>query len=369
MRKFKQVLLKLATALLGASFAISVLGGPSEDVDDAAASQPVVSQWALLELPHSVGPVTVRAEFHLLDIQKIDDEDETFAFSGVLTLTWQDDRQRFDPAVEGVQEMVYNGDYQFNELAPAWYPQAMLANASEVQDMQGVVVRVAPDGTGRLVQPINAVARSALDLRRYPFDHQRLEAIFEILGFDDSEVVIEDGGATVNRSRIQVRQWDLVDFATSTRKIAAPYAGETGSSSALVVSLDMERQPFFMVRLVILPLIVIMMLSWVVFWMDRTSLGDRMSVSFVGILTAVAYQTMVSSIMPQISYMTLIHGFLYFSFVLMCATVVVNLLVGNCDRRGDLARGDLIDRRCRWIFPLAYIVLVAIPGIVSFVWY
>jgi hypothetical protein len=103
-----------------------------------------------------------------------------------------------------------------------------------------------------------------------------------------------------------------------------------------------------------------MMLSWSVFWMDRSSLGDRMAVSFVGILTAVAYQTMVSSIMTQISYMTIIHGFLYFSFILMCATVVVNLVVGTCDRAGDFARGDLIDRRCRWIFPITYVILVSI---------
>ena len=235
--------------------------------------------------------------------------------------------------------------------------------------MQGVLVRVAPDGTSRLIQTFNGVARSALDLRRYPFDKQQLEIVFEVLGFDNNEVNIEAGKITVNRSRIQIPQWNLIDVATSTRVVTAPYAGVTGYSSALVVSIDVERQPFFMVRLVVLPLIVIMMLSWSVFWMDRSSLGDRMSVSFVGILTAVAYQSMVSAIMPQISYMTVIHGFLYYSFMLMCATVVINLVVGNHDRRGDYERGDLIDRRCRWAFPIAYVVLVSIVVFVAFVWF
>lgn len=359
----------LLSTLLGVCLALSATLARSDDGAVTAEATTDGSIWSLLELQDKSRPEKVHADFHLIDIQQIHDEQETFDFSGILTLTWKDKRQQFDPAIEGAKEIVYNGNYQFNELAPAWYPQAVLANASEIQGMQGVVVRVSPDGTSRLVQTVNAVARSSLDLRRYPFDHQRLEIVFEILGFDDSEVAIESGEVTVNRSRIQVPQWDLLDVSTSSRLVAAPYAGKTGYSAALVVSLDVARKPFFMMRLVVLPLIIIMVLSWSVFWMDRSSLGDRMSVSFVGILTAVAYQTMVSTIMPQISYMTMIHGFLYFSFVLMCATVVVNLVVGNFDRRGDFQRGDLIDRRCRWLFPLVYSVLVSLVIIIALVWF
>ena len=360
---------RIVTTVLGACLACCALAAPTDNSGAANIAVPVATLWSLLDLPHQARPVKVLAEFHLLDIQAINDEQETFEFSGVLTLSWRDGRQAFDPVAQGVQEMVYSGSYQFNELAPAWYPQAVLANAAELQEMQGVLVRVAPDGASRVVQTVNAVARSALDLRRYPFDGQRLEAVFEILGFDDSEVAIEAGKASVNESRIQVPHWDLLGIETSTRLVAAPYAGTTGRSAAFVVSLELQRQPFFMLRLVVLPLFVIMILSWSVFWMDRSSLGDRMAVSFVGILTAVAYQTMVSDIMPQISYMTLIHGFLYCSFAMMCGTVVVNLVVGNYDREGEYERGDLIDRRSRWMFPAAYAVLVSMVVAIAFIWY
>jgi hypothetical protein len=360
---------KVVTAFLGVCFAMSGLATQPASGGGSGLSQPGENQWSLLELPKGARPVKVHAEFHLLDIQKINDEEETFEFSGVLTLTWQDERQRFDPVAEGVEEIIYNGSYQFNELAPAWYPQAVLTNASEVQEIQGVLLRVRSDGTSRLVQTVNAVARSELKLQRYPFDRQRLEAVFEILGFDDSEVALESGNASVTRSKIVVPEWDFIDIATLTRLVATPYAGAKGSSSAFVVNLVLDRQPFFMLRLVVFPLLVIMMLSWSVFWMDRSSLGDRMSVSFVGILTAVAYQTSVSSIMPQISYMTMIHGFLYVSFLLMCATVIVNLVVGTCDRQGDFKRGDVIDRQCRWIFPSAFVVLIFVVVAIAYIWF
>ena len=62
--------------------------------------------WGSLDLEHETGAAKIRADFHLFDIQQIHDEEERFEFSGVLTLTWQDERQRFDPEVEGVKEMV-----------------------------------------------------------------------------------------------------------------------------------------------------------------------------------------------------------------------------------------------------------------------
>ena len=50
------------------------------------------------------GPVVVRARFELHDINEINDGAETFEFTGVLTLTWHDPRQAFDPAVVGVEK-------------------------------------------------------------------------------------------------------------------------------------------------------------------------------------------------------------------------------------------------------------------------
>jgi hypothetical protein len=54
--------------------------------------------------PSNDDPTVVRAVFQLQDIVEINDEAETFQFTGVLTLTWQDRRQAFDPEKEQVQE-------------------------------------------------------------------------------------------------------------------------------------------------------------------------------------------------------------------------------------------------------------------------
>jgi len=329
-----------------------------------------LSQTVLLTPPPSEGPVVVQAGFQVLDVNQIEDQSETFEFSGILTLRWKDTRQAFDPAVEGVAEKMYLGDYQFNELSPSWYPEVILLNVAGLFEKSGVVLRIQPDGSCQLTQSVNAVAKTRLNLRRYPFDRQVLEASFAALGFDNREVVMEALPlGERDPSSIRIPQWNLKSITSIVRDSPATYLDNAALASTLVLQMEVRRYAMFIMRLVVMPLFLVVILSWSVFWMDRASLGDRMSVSFVGLLTVVAYQIVLGDILPHISYVTLINGFLNFSFFIMCATVVANLVVGAYDRGGHPEAGDRLDKICRWAFPLAYGLLLALALILAFTLY
>ena len=111
-----------------------------------------------------------------------------------------------------------------------------------------------------------------------------------------------------------IPQWTLVSVRPGTDNLKAPHIGGRQEAAAFVLTIEVQRQWFFLVRLVILPLTLIVMLSWSVFWMDRSLIGDRLSVSWVGLLTAVAYLLVISDKLPQIAHVTLIHAFVSFSF-------------------------------------------------------
>ena len=317
-------------------------------------------------LPPNERPVVVRARFEFHDINEIDDGAETFDFAGVLRLKWHDPRQAFDPVTEGVSERVFEGSYQFNELSPSWYPQVVLVNESGLFQKSGVVLRVQPDGTSTLIETLNATVKGEYDMRRFPFDKQRLEVVFEVLGFDRDEVLLQVESDTISSlaSEVRIPQWTITGANASIRDRSAFYAGSKEVSSAFVVSVDVQRASFNKIRMVVLPLVLIVLLSFSVFWMDRSSIGDRLSVSFIGILTAVSYLIIISDQMPSISYVTLMHAFLNISLLAMGSTVVITLVVSAFDKRGKSKFGDLIDRRCRWVFPLAYFgIILAASGI------
>ncbi len=363
----------LALALVPTGSAYAQGASAAQDVARATdapteSADPKAAALAALALPPTDGgPVRVRARFHLHDLNEIDDDAEVFQFTGVMTLVWKDPRAAFDPAEAGVKERLFDGNFQFNESSPAWYPQAVLINESGLYSKSGVLQRVLPDGTCTLIETINAAAKSDLNMRRYPLDRHRLEATFQILGYDSGEVVFEVDGSSPEEAAggISIPQWDISSVGLLARDRAAPYAGSSGQASSLVLAIDVRRQSFYILRLVVFPLALIVGLSFAVFWMDRSSLGDRISVSFIGILTGVTYQLVMSQSLPQIAYPTLMHAFLYLSFLVMCATVVVNLVVGSMDKRQNFAMGDRIDYACRWVFPLGYVGILVALGVIA----
>lgn len=341
-----------------------------------AESQPAATQnqhdQFIVGPPPTLDPVEVTVSFDLRDIDHIDDGAETFELTGVLKVSWRDPRQAFDPESEGVDEKIFQGQYQVGEVFNGWFPQLILVNESGHYEKRGVLLRIRPDGSIRLFETINAVAKVDLDLRRYPVDHQRLDAVFHVLGFASHEIVLqlEDGYDYDNpntRASIRMPQWQLTRITSSTGIRNTPLIGTGATASTFTVSIHLQRDSFFVIRLIVVPLIVIVILSWSVFWMDKSSLGDRLSVSFIGILTAVTYQVIVSEILPRISYATLINdGFLAVSFFVMGMTVLVNLRVGYLDRAGMSRAGDRLDQHCRWIFPLTYFGSLVVIALVAY---
>jgi hypothetical protein len=319
--------------------------------------------------PSSSEPIPVHVGFFLSDVTDLDEEREMFEFEAVLTVSWLDERQAFDPGEIGVKELVYQGGFQFNEVFTGWWPQLVLANESGAFDRQGEMLSIKPDGSMTYVQVLDAVVKSKMNLHKIPFDSQSLEIIFKCLGLDSSEVVlIPDLENTGYRKQgVGLAQWVFQGLTLSPLDHKLEFSdGHTGIRSHVAVHVNMTRNPNYMLRLVVFPLFILIALSWSIFWMQRESLGERMDISFLGILTIVAYQIMITENLPRIDYMTLMSVFLYLSLLSMAAGVVVNLYVSHLDRLGRVTQGDNFDRRCRWVFPATYLGLNAVSGIYFF---
>jgi hypothetical protein len=311
----------------------------------------------LLGPPDADGPVTASVGFFLSDVNEVDERRETFEFEAILTIKWQDPRQAFDPDEIGAEERTYQGNYQFAEVYNGWWPQLILANESGGFQSQAVLLRIAPDGASTLVTEIHAVAEMPMELHRFPFDRQGFEAVFEVLGFgEDRVVLVPDPGTTGGADQgVNIAQWELEGLGVAARRYDPVYEdGHDGALSTIVVTLEMARRPAHTLKIVVAPLTLLVLLTFSVFWMDRESLGDRMDISFIGLLTVVAYQIIVSDSMPRIAYFTLMTGFLYSTYLVLGIGVIVNLAVSKLDQSGRRELGDRVDRTCRWAVPAGF---------------
>lgn len=312
------------------------------------------------------GPIKIKTGFFLTDISEIDVEKETISFEGILTMKWKDSRLVFNPEKEHIHEKVYQGEYMLNEVFNGWWPSVILANESERFDISGSQIKVKPDGQITYIMEINANSKVSMSLKKLPFDSQNCSSVFEIMGFRKNEVMIE-ADPTTSGSRLK-KSYSLEDWeikGLDVNSVDSPIRFKSGDeeiNSSFVVTIYIKRKFGFLFQIVIIPLIMLIVLSWSVFWMDRESVGDRMDLSFIGILSVVAYQIMVSENMPQISYFTLLSTFIYINYFILCGCILVNLLVSSLDKHDHSDIGNKLDRMSRWAFPLCYILLNAISA-------
>jgi len=320
-------------------------------------------------LPPGPKPIEVDVFFFLNDISDINEQDETFQLKGNLELTWKDTRLAFDPSDKGSDYLLYQGTFQFLEVYQGWWPQLVAANGVGEIPMQGVSLKIMADGTVTMVQEISAVLKNSMNLRKYPFDSQKLELILEPLSFFSSEVKLISSPEMTDmpRHHLKIAGWDLLGLSAENRtevdeQLSHEYA-------QIVIALDMKRKPGYTTWLVFIPLTFIIILSSSIYWMDAESLGNRMDISFIGLLTIVAYQAMVESGLPKIDYFTLINGFVYISYFIMASFIVSNILIDQLNRKGKTVLADQIDRQARWLMPATYIILNLISGFYFFLRY
>ncbi len=129
--------------------------------------------------------------------------------------------------------------------------------------------------------------------------------------------------------------------------------------SQLVVRLEIVRKRTFYIWKVFAPLIGIVALSWVVFWMSEDALGRRAGVSATAMLTIVAYQFFLSTSLPRVAYLTTMDVFTLLSFALIVLSMGVNILVTR-DKIQRSGSGPRIDRLCRLLLPASYFAALAL---------
>lgn len=310
----------------------------------------------LISPPKQDDPIKVKVAFKLLDLAKIENSSATFTFTGQLKLSWMDPRNAFDPSIAGVEEKTYSGDFQFNELSTRWYPQVSLLNESEHYEEGAILLKIQPDGTTTLLRSINASAKTHMDLTFYPFDKQQFKLIFGAFGYATDQMILEAQDIHMSPASLieTTAEYAIDRFDYFSDTIDSQILGHNKLSSTFVISINVSRKPGFVVRTVILPLLLIVLLSFSIFWFKIKSLQDRINVSFIGLLTITAYQLVIGDLLPHVAYFTLMQGIIIISLVSISINILISLYMNHMiDTKPKL---DKLNTAFKFIVPLTYII-------------
>jgi len=307
-------------------------------------------------------PTVVEVGIILADIIDLDELNESFEAELIVVAEWDDPRLAFDPAAEGRPMKLFQGQFQFNEVFAGWWPQLLIVNEIGSGDINAITIEVHPDGRVRYLEQRNVTLETPMKLQPFPFDTQTLEARMIAFGNYSEQVLLKVDerklGATednaMKNDRVNIAQWRLLNLDMVTTLADHRYYGESKAVSEILFTITLQRESASIVWKVILPLIILVLLMWAIFWMEVDNLSDRLNVAFIGILTIVAYQFLIEGTMPRISYFTFTDTVLLYSFVVMCLSIFESLIIYSMCQAGHKVAAARVDHAARWAFPIIY---------------
>lgn len=299
-------------------------------------------------------PVSVRAGLYVVDISDINETSNTFSVELDVVGGWKDERLAFD----GEQPRTYLGQHAVAFRESIWIPQIVAVNVLGEMSLRSMTFRVTPDGSVVLRGRIAGVLRAPLDYHDFPFDSQVLPVVLQSFAWDASEVrIVPDPEFDGFDPAFRMSEWEIRDVRASVVKHSREADGV--EFSRMRFEIEVKRHSGYYLWKVLLPLIIVVLISWIVFYMPNEALGRRAAVSSTGVLTVIAYQFVVSSSLPRVPYLTQMDRMTLLSVATIGATMLVNMMVDRA-KRTSAERALAIDRTSRWLFALVYFSLLAL---------
>ena len=292
-------------------------------------------------------PVEVAVGFRLIDVTQIEDISQTITADFLLLKTWRDTRLS---ALAGCQ------------FAPEriWTPKIDVVNSGRLFDRLQERVEILEGGEVRYLQRLRGAIVFPYQARRFPFDrHEIAISLLSVeFGLDDVAIVVEEQITGASDEGFNIPDWDITGLRTET----GPFFMEVyqRDHARLDVIVSAERRSGYYVWKILMPLVLIVAMSWTVFWIDPAHFGAQVSMSSASMLTLIAFHFAMVSILPPLSYFTVLDSFIaastFIVFLALIESITTSYLV-SCDRREIALK---MDRVCRWVFPASFALISAI---------
>jgi len=304
----------------------------------------VVPAEAVFERPGSGdAPTRVEVLVYVLDVDAVHTAGQSFDANVFYLFRWRD--ERLAPS---------DGKRRVLPLDRVWHPNFQLLNQQKVWSTFPELVEVLEGGWVIYRQRVWGAFSQPMDLRDFPFDRQTFSVQLVAAGNSPDEVEVVVSPESGIPGKLSVADWRVV--GSRAKPFTFRFPGVSRGMAGYVFSFDAARRTGYFVIKVILPLVLIVAMSWIVFWIDPREAGTQISVAITSMLTLIAYRFAVGANLPQVSYLTRLDYFIMASTVLVYLILVHVIATSSIAKSGRYDTAVAVDRVSRCFFPLVFIV-------------
>ncbi len=291
-------------------------------------------------------PQRIYVAVGVLDVDSISSAGQSFTLNLFVQFRW------LDPA------LAHGGDGPIRrDLADINAPRLILVNRQKTWSTLMNVVDISPQGEAIYRMRLWGDFSQPLHLQDFPFDsHTFRIPILALSQTPGGKVLLEPDpdGTSFIAEELSVADWEIISWSAETGDIELTRGD---SVQGFVFSFEAARIYNHYVIKFIVPLILIVMMSWIVFWIDPQEAGSQLSVAVTAALTLIAYHIALAGKLPDIAYLTRMDMFLFGSTLLVFSALLEVVITSRLARGGRLRLARWMDRVCGLLFPAAYVAI------------
>jgi hypothetical protein len=304
-----------------------------------------------LERPTVWGePTKVRVAIYVVDIDEVDSAKQRFSASLYLEARWK------------VSALKHEGPGPLlRSWTEVWTPRLTIANQQQAWRSFPGSVEILPDGEVILRQKLWGYFSQPLNLRTFPQDQQKLTIHMVAAGLRESEVQMlplqrEDGDMSGIAKEFSLPDFDVISWKVEPRPFIA-FEGLAGTAG-FKMEIEVRRRVSYFVIKVIIPLCLIVIMSWVPRWIDPREIGANLGISATSVLTLIAYLFAITVLLPPVSYITHMDRFILLSTIMVFASLLHTVLDTALIRKGKTALVERINLWSRGFFPVMLLLVL-----------
>lgn len=299
--------------------------------------------------PNPGGITKVYISMVVNNITKVDAANQLITADIVLTARWNDPRLKHNTE----SNIIVSAD-------KIWDPFLTFSNRLNITKSFPENFTVLQDGTVLYLQRVYGDFTQKFMLREFPFDEQNFNIRLIDITLNPNEILLEPD-TTINsglNKDLSLSDWTISNWSYEN----SPHTFNNGDReiSSLLFSINAKRRSGYYLLIFIIPLVLIIMMSLMAFWLPANLSASQINVGTTSMLTLIAYRFIVTAELPKISYMTRMDVFILGSSVLIFLTLLESVLTSTFANQGKNVLAQKIDVKCRWIFPLLYFMVALI---------
>jgi len=301
--------------------------------------------------PHAAGPPEeIKIGLFVIDIQKISDIEQTYDADFFMLVSWNDPRLSLASLGRSLKDCRILFDH-------IWHPLFLDANSTQGQLKLKPIVEIDDEGNVIYRQRYVGELKTDLHFREFPYDSQVLHFTIMTYGPDAEHInfVLDEKIMGMFES-LSIEGWSIT---LGQPVISKQYIASANKEIARIdFQILADRHPGFYLWMVIVPLCLIALMAWTVFWIDPSQTGPQIGLSTATIFTLIAYRFSLGFTLPKISYFTRVDTFVLFATVLVFATLGVAIATSRIAISGNKQLALRIEDWAKVIYLVIFILLI-----------